>query len=81
MEVSKPVRSPFFNHRLLLRVEKAFKFTKQLCEVHLNMLEGKCMAGLKSESEASCEAHICKCEFVRPKCLEVYDWDGVADSL
>lgn len=45
------------------------------------MSEGKCMAGLKSETKASCEAHICKYEFVRPECLDVYNCDGVADSM
>lgn len=34
------------------------------------MSEGKCMAGLKSEAKAPCEAHVQKCELVRPECLD-----------
>lgn len=37
----------------------------------LNMLQRKRVAGLKSETKALWEPHICKCELVRPECLDV----------
>lgn len=44
------------------------------------MLEHKCMAGLKSETKALWEAHICKCEFVRREHLDMCT-TPVADSM
>jgi len=38
------------------------------------------MAGLKSETKALCEAHMCKYKFVRPECLDMCT-APVADSV